>query len=220
MTRVDAAGGAVDLTRSKEEWLAILTGRDARALAAQAALRRYVRRGLGRALAAQTGLDDATLDDLTQEAMMRIASRATNFRGDSRFTTWAMAVAIRVAYTELRRRRWRERSLDDRRTSSIVPFSPGAASRASDPSAPACRDDLLACLRDAIERELTPRQRAAVLGELAGVPNVVLAERLDTNVNALYKLHHDARLRLKAALEARGYGDGDVRDLLGGASKH
>ena len=69
-------------------------------------------------------------------------------------------------------------------------------------------------LRDAIERDLTPRQRAAVLGELAGMPTAVLAEQLGTNANALYKLHHDARLRLRAALEERGFSAQDVRSLI------
>ena len=63
------------------------------------------------------------------------------------------------------------------------------------------------------ERALENRQRAAVLGELAGMPTAVLAEQLDTNTNALYKLHHDARLRLRVALEERGFSETDVRGI-------
>jgi RNA polymerase sigma-70 factor (ECF subfamily) len=144
--------------------------------------------------------------------MLRIASKLDRFRGDSRFTTWAMAIAIRTAYTALRRRRWAERSLDDLGLSIDTPSS------AADPTADAGRRDLMGSLRAAIDEDLTPRQRTAVLGELAGMPVPVLAEQLGTNPNALYKLHHDARLRLRSALEQRGFSQTDVRGMLRTAS--
>lgn len=52
------------------------------------------------------------MEDFAQEAAIRVLSRLDGFRGDSRFTTWAVAVAVRVAFTELRRARWRDVSLD------------------------------------------------------------------------------------------------------------
>ena len=59
---------------------------------------------------------------------------------------------------------------------------------------------------------------AAILGELAGMPCARLAEELGTNPNALYKLHHDARKRLRQALLDRGFGEEDVRSIVGEAS--
>ena len=203
--------------RANEDWLAALRSDDGVAMTAQADLRQYVRRGLERALGPRDGLDDATFDDLTQEALLRITSKLDRFRGDSQFTTWAMAVAIRVAFTTLRRKRWGDRSLQD------LGISPHAepvttASSAPDPRSRISKDDLLRTLHEAIERDLTPRQRAAVLSELAGMPTSVLADQLGTNLNALYKLHHDARLRLRAALKKRGFAEAEVRSVLAAAS--
>lgn len=203
--------------RTNEEWLARLRSNDSHGLQAQTELRGCIRRGLGRAFGKQGDLDDAAIEDLTQEAMLRVAMKLDDFRAESKFTTWAMAIALRVAYTALRRRRWGERSLNDLGLAVDSQVSTLSASSA-DPTDPTSRNDLLNALREAIDRDLTPRQRTAVLGELAGMPTAVLAEQLDTNTNALYKLHHDARLRLKAKLEERGFSEADVRGIVQGAS--
>jgi RNA polymerase sigma-70 factor, ECF subfamily len=64
--------------------------------------------------------------------------------------------------------------------------------------------ELLAALREAIERDLSPHQRRVLVAvALQGVPIDVLAERLDTTRGALYKTIHDARRKLRAALAAR-----------------
>ena len=56
------------------------------------------------------------LDDLAtqaaDDALMAIMAKLHTYRGDSRFTTWAVSIAVRVAFTELRRARWRDVSLD------------------------------------------------------------------------------------------------------------
>ena len=203
--------------RTNEDWLTHLRCNDSIGLITQAELRSYIRRGLGRAFGRQGDLEDASLEDLTQEAMIRITTKLDDFRGDSRFTTWAMAIAIRIAYTALRRRRWGERSLEELGL-SVDSQKSSSALHPIDPTDLTSRGDLLSSLRDAIEQDLTPRQRTAVLGELAGMPTAVLAEQLDTNSNALYKLHHDARLRLRNSLAERGFSETDVRDILIGAS--
>jgi len=60
-------------------------------------------------------------------------------------------------------------------------------------------------LRHAIATQLSERQRVAILAELRGVPTVEIAERLGSNQNALYKLTHDARKKLRTALVADGF---------------
>ncbi len=203
--------------RTNETWLVGLRCNDSLGRKTHEDLRDYIRRGLGRVFGGQGNLDDASLEDLRQDAMIRITTRLDNFRGESKFTTWAMAIAIRVSYTSLRRRRWRERSLEDHGLSVDSQSSP-IGSPSTDPTTPTSRSDLLCSLGEAIDRDLTPRQRSAVLGELAGMPTAVLAEQLETNANALYKLHHDARFRLRAALEERGFSESDVRGILHASS--
>ena len=74
-------------------------------------------------------------------------------------------------------------------------------------------------LAAAVRDQLTDRQRLAVLGELDGVPTEQLAERLGLARNALYKLHHDARRKLRAAILAAGFTEADVREELARVSE-
>jgi RNA polymerase sigma-70 factor (ECF subfamily) len=147
------------------------------------------------------------LDDFTQDAMVRVLDRLETFRGDAKFTTWAMAIAIRTSLSALRRRRFATTPLE-----AVEHDAP--ASGTADASASGARAELLAALRKAIAEALTPRQRQVLLSELDGVPQVVLADRLSATPGAIYKTAHDARKKLKAALIRAGF-DGDaVKEIL------
>jgi RNA polymerase sigma-70 factor (ECF subfamily) len=99
--------------RSNEEWIAALSRSGAEHDAALEELRLLLVRGLGYALSRRGGIDDALLEDFAQDALLKIMDSLESFRGESRFTTWAQKIAVRVAYTELRRHRWRDVSLED-----------------------------------------------------------------------------------------------------------
>ena len=200
---------ATPTPRKDDTWLPALRDPNARE-ATLTELGRYLRAALARAVGNRPGVDSADLDDYTQDALLRIVQGLDRFRGDSRFTTWATAIAIRAAFDALRRRRARQLSLDE----LSLELEPATDPAGVAPGADLEQRELVGALRAAIENALTPRQREAVLGELAGVPTVVLAERLGTNTNALYKLHHDARKKLRAALAAAGFSDEDVRRSL------
>ncbi|MCB9831178.1 MAG: sigma-70 family RNA polymerase sigma factor [Planctomycetes bacterium] len=167
----------------------------------------YLRRVLVRALPGRFSSTD--LDDVVQEALARVLAGRSSFRGESRFSTWAASVAIRSAQTELRRRRSRE---DRTRGLEALDFEPGPAieDRTPEPVAILEGEDLLGDLREAIRSCLSDRQRFAIMAELRGIPTVTIAERLGTNQNALYKLVHDARKRLKAALVAAGHDEDSI----------
>jgi RNA polymerase sigma factor (sigma-70 family) len=172
-----------------------------------AELRAYLRRGLRKTLAGRRVHDD-DIDDFTHDAIVRILRDQASFRGESRFSTWAMAVAIRVAFGALRRRRYREQPPDiDTRPVDAASMDSGWA---DDPARCSARNDLVNVLYQAISETLTDRQRTAILGELKGVPSDVLAERLGMTRNAFYKLHHDARKKLKSSIIAAGFTEEDV----------
>ena len=60
-------------------------------------------------------------------------------------------------------------------------------------------------VRRIIDEELTDRQREALLLlSVQDMPMEEAARKLKTNRNALYKLLHDARLRLKRRLSMEG----------------
>lgn len=133
------------------------------------------------------------------DALVSVLRRLPDFRGDSRFTTWAYKFALFEAGVKVRRRAWqgREVQLEPEGWALIPRGGPT-------PHEDLETAELLAALQDAIRRDLTPRQREVLLAvTLHDVPIDVLAERMDTTRGALYKTIHDARRKLRAALAAR-----------------
>ena len=193
--------------RSDRDWIDGLLGRGTASSETVAELEAYLRRILARVVGGELGVDD--VGELVQESLTRMVKSLSSFRGDSAFPTWAAAIATRVALTELRRRRVRETDpfdgLEDEARELACPHTP-------DPGAEASARQLRAALDLAIRTRLTERQRVAILAELRGVPTIEIAERLGTNQNALYKLTHDARKKLRGALEDAGFSGDHIRD--------
>lgn len=173
--------------------------------AAAAELRQALRRGLGRSFGRQ--LSDSDLDDLTQDAVARTLEKLDAFRGESRFLTWATAIAVRVALGELRKRKHAQRAMD-----AIVADGQTALEDALAPRA-LQEDDARAVLHRAIDEALTDAQREALLAKLGGLTLMEIGRRTGRGRGALYKMLHDARKKLRAHLEQAGYG---AADLLGG----
>ena len=191
--------------RTDDEWVAAVRAHDAAALSdLRVLLLRALRPTLRRLAPAQA---DALGEDLAQEALVRVSAAIGSFRGEARFTTWAAKVAVRLAFSELRRHRWRDVSLD-----GLLEAAPNAAPDAGPlPDAALEESDGVRLVRALVAEVLTERQRTALEAVmLHGMPLEVVADRMGTNRNALYKLLFDARARLKAALEARGLAPGDL----------
>jgi RNA polymerase sigma-70 factor (ECF subfamily) len=149
------------------------------------------------------GADADRIDDLAQQAaddaMVAVLRKLPTFEGRSRFTTWAYKFAILHAGVAVRSQAWRDREvpLPDTLTVADAGPSPTDWSEAT---------QLARAVQDAIATQLTPHQRRVVLALLVEeVPIDVLADRLGTTRNALYKALHDARRRLRAALVADGH---------------
>jgi RNA polymerase sigma-70 factor (ECF subfamily) len=160
---------------------------------------------------------DATfIEDITQDATMRILKGLPSFRSDSRFTTWAASVAFNVGYSELRRARSKDVSLNDllqtAKGRSASRYEPATAPADSDQDA--MRNKVFTALKEAMENDLTEKQRFAIEAALAKVPFLEVARHLQTNSNALYKMVHDARKKLKQVLLAKGITEQEVRSAL------
>ena len=135
------------------------------------------------------------------DALVAVLGKLDQFRGHSRFTTWAYKFVLLETAVKLRRRPWQGRELP-LEPEQWLAFADDAAS----PHAEAERSELLEAVRHGIETELTPHQREILLAvALNGVPIDVLAERLGTTRGALYKTIHDARRKLRRRLDADGY---------------
>ena len=191
--------------RTNEEWMEAL--REPISDEALSDLRVVLLRGLRASLSRRINTDlDALTEDFAQEALLKILKSLETFRGESRFTTWAQKIAIHVAFTELRRRRWKDVSLQDIiETPEGDEYTPAILTDpAASPEMEATQNNMLEVVRDLIDTELTEKQRTAIIAILqGGMPLDEVARKMDTNRNALYKLIHDARRRLQERLEEK-----------------
>ena len=194
--------------RTNEQWLMELRG--ANPDEALADLYEMLVRGLRAALGGYGGGIEANVEDFAQEALIRITGNLDSFRGESRFTTWAQKIAMNVALTELKRKRWRDVSLQDllaRREAA----DRGPADPQLNPEQLVLQNMVLGELRRMIDQELTDRQREAVVAViLEGMPISEVAKRMGTTQNALYKLLHDARKKLKRRMKVAGLSPQEV----------
>jgi RNA polymerase sigma-70 factor, ECF subfamily len=152
-------------------------------------------------------------DDLAQQsaddALVAIMRKLPDFRGESRFTTWAYKFALLEAAVSLRRRAWqgRELPLTDEGWQLL-------AAPCQSPAGTTETGELLIALRDAVDATLTPHQREVLVAiTLNDVPIDVLAERLNTTRGALYKTLHDARRKLRGHLGELGFDVSGVSDV-------
>jgi RNA polymerase sigma-70 factor (ECF subfamily) len=191
--------------RTNEDWLQAL--RPVPSPEALEELRAILLRGLRAALAGRLDGDvDALSEDFVQDALIKILDSLDTFRGESRFTTWAQKIAIHVALSELRRRRWKDIPLQNfTQSADGEELTPALLTDPQpQPDQVAAQNELLRAVNSLLFEELTERQRTAMLAILQdGLPLREVAERMGTNPNALYKLLHDARQRLKQRLEEK-----------------
>ena len=149
----------------------------------------------------------AFLEDVTQETLLRVLEKLDTFEKRSKFTTWVYTIAVRIGLSKLRLRKWGERSLEaleEGQDPNSGPLRKFAANR-PDPETSVARRRAVKLVIEAMHQELTPYQMKVMQAVIfEGAPMDVVAERLGTNRNALYKVMHDARLKLKEALERMG----------------
>lgn len=208
--------------RTNAEWLSDLKADGPEKETALADLRATIMKGLPYALSKY--LSPATphfqslTEEVAQETLLRAMEHLDSFEGRSRFTTWVQKIAVRIALTELRRRRWRDYSLDSlvEENEEGMSFPSLLVDSSPDPDALTEQADMIQRVSRIIDEELTEKQRQAMVAvTIQGVPMEEVARRMDMNRNALYKLLHDARLRLKRRLEGEGLMPEDIWSIFG-----
>jgi RNA polymerase sigma-70 factor (ECF subfamily) len=207
-------------TRSNETWLSDLRAGGELRESALTDLREVIQHGLpyalSRWLSPESPLFEPLVEEVTQETLLRVLDQLDTFEGRSLFTTWVHKIAVRIALTDLRRKRWQDSSLDEMVDNEETPPPPRLmADRSAGPEAVAEQADMIDHIRHILDQELTPKQREALV--LLGIQDLPLeeaAKRMKTNRNALYKLLHDARLRLKQRLTAEGLNPKEVLEAF------
>jgi RNA polymerase sigma-70 factor (ECF subfamily) len=196
--------GPADVDRESREWLVRLSGegsqrdeaiRALHGLLVKAARFAVARRRASIPYALLDPIDDLAIE-AADDALVEILARLDDYRGESRFTTWAWKFAVFEASEAVRRRSWMGREIP------VEDAGWTALSRELSPERSLEQRELLAVLKSGIESGLTPRQRTVFVAlALNRVPVDVVADRMGSTRGALYKTLHDARQRLRAYLE-------------------
>jgi len=143
------------------------------------------------------------VEDVAQDALLKILDKIHTFRGESKFTSWAMKVAVREGLSELRRKKWNDISINkltgnstDSNDSKInhIKFS----SDSPKPDQLAHESFVLNKVMQIIEKELSEKQKNAMSALMVhDIPIMIVANEMGIKRNALYKLVHDARVNLR-----------------------
>lgn len=142
---------------------------------------------------------DDLVSQAADEATVAALGKLSDFEGRSRFTTWAYKFGILHASNEVRRNMWKHREID------IDGLREPVGTSAS-PEQHVEQLEFVEAITLAINTVLTPHQRQVAVGLLVDdIPIDVLAERLGSTRNALYKTLFDARRRLRVRLTADGF---------------
>jgi RNA polymerase sigma-70 factor, ECF subfamily len=203
--------------RTNEQWIADLQSGDAQRESALTDLRQVILGGLPYALSKWLSPNDprfnALAEEVTQDTLLRVVDRLDTFEGRSQFTTWVHKIAVRIALTELRRKRWENVSFEQ--LVEGEEFSPPkdllVDHQASRPEQHVEAADMLQRIQRIMAEELTDKQhQAMIVIAIKGMPLEEVARRMGSNRNALYKLMHDTRLRLKRRLAKEGLTPAEV----------
>jgi RNA polymerase sigma-70 factor, ECF subfamily len=214
MTPVDSEGGAArvapaQLDPESAEWIRVLGDPGPQREEALTRLHQMLVR-IARSEVRRRGprlrISGPELDDLASQAaadaLLGITNKIGEFRGESRFTTWAYKFVILNVSAKIGRHFWRHPGVPlDAEDWDRLPARFGF-----DPAQEAEYHDLMAALRRAVNEDLTPRQRQVFVAiVLNGAPLDALVIELASNRNAIYKTLFDARRKLRAVLVANGY---------------
>jgi RNA polymerase sigma-70 factor, ECF subfamily len=204
------------LKRTNEQWLADLRASGELHETALVDLRGVVLSGLPAALSGWIAPNsphyEGLVEEVAQETVLKVISHLDTFEGRSQFTTWVYKIAVRIALTELRRSRWKDVSLESLLEPEEGPASPQLMTDSSnDPEVQVMQTDLMVRIQIIMKEELSERQMMAMkLVAIHRMPMEEVARRLGSERNAIYKLMHDARLRLKHRIAREGLDLGEI----------
>ncbi len=192
-----------------EEWIRALRAGGAERERAAARLHEMLLRVARAEARRRSGLlriSGPELDDLAYQAaadaVVAIIAKIGEFRGESRFTTWAYKFVMFEVSGKIGRHFWRHPQVPmDTADWDRLPDRFGL-----DPARESEWRDLARALRQAVEEELTEHQRRIFIAiAVDAVPLDALAIELGSSRNAIYKTMFDARRKLRASLAANGY---------------
>ncbi len=200
-----------EVTRNVDSWIIRLSDPETQEQAL-GELRKILMYGLRRVFGDRGG-GEPFCEDVAQDTLIQVLEKRHQFSGRSRFTKWAMSIAVRIGTEHFRRRKARDVSFSSVFDSSQA--EPGWEDTSCvAPEVQEARQALAGSLRQLIKTTLTQRQREATEAVMCGTSVDEIAVKFRSNRNAVYKLMHEARGRLRSGLIKAGYTANDVRSTF------
>jgi RNA polymerase sigma-70 factor, ECF subfamily len=205
----------MNASATDQEWVCALQSSAIQRDEALSGLRRILLKSLRTALSKYPAVTDSHREDFVQEALIKILNGLNSYRGESRFITWALKITIRIAFSEMRRHRWKDVSLEEMLENSANGSNVNGVRANQEPQM--LSNQILKILDAVIRHDLSNMQRQVVIPYfIQGIPLDEIARRMGKTRNHLYKIQYDARNRLKDALMARGITASDVESAFQG----
>lgn len=200
-----------------DELYTLIKGEGATREQAISQLRAILLRGLSKSLNNRYG-KPFNAEDIVQEALIKVLNSLDQYEGRSKFTTWAMTVATRIGISALRRKYHQDVSMEP------FSFADGYSMDVAVTDEPSLsnsesRTKIFSVLQSLIDTELTDKQRLATRAFLSDFATDEIAEQMQMNRNAVYKLIHDARQRLKDGFARAGLTSEEIFEELSEGSK-
>ncbi len=204
------------INRTNDQWKNALRSTDIKIRdTAILELHRLLLRGLSGAFKGNDCATPSLVEDSAQEALLRITANLDSFRGESKFLTWAMKIAIRIVYSEMRKAGWKDVSLDEASDVS-KPRAAEIVDKSVSPEVRTLQTEIIENLWLAINESLTKKQKTALLADfVADMPIEEIARKMGTNRNAVYKLLYDARQNLRRHLNSSEISFDEVKKAFG-----
>ena len=199
--------------RTNEDWIKQLS--DPVDGAALLDLRNILLTGLRAALVNKISIElDLKSEDFTDRALVKIQKELPKYNGAGKFTTWALKIAIHLAFVDIRYERLRDNFLGSKFNLGTIDFSPPAVQQGQDGDLVLERinDSILTIVGDYFENELTDRQRTALLAIYQqGLSMEESALQLDMSPVVIDELLSNTRIRLRALItETLNLNESDV----------
>jgi len=190
------------LSASDAEWVERLTGQE------REAATKELQHLLNRAMF-KFDVSAEDKEDFVQSATIAVLTKISSYQGRSKFSTWAISIAINTALSERRKRHWNNVSLED-----LTQMQEPTENSSRNPELEAQRQSTIELVDSLIHGELTLKQRTALIAELNGMPLQEIASRMGVSRGAIYKLTFDARQKLLQCLTAKGYSLDDLTTAM------
>lgn len=149
----------------------------------------------------------AEAEDVTQETFVRAYRALARFDGRSEPFTWIYRIAVNLSLNAIRSRKTRRQTTtpdDPRIAGELVELRPSH----TDPAARSVERQLAGALDGALDELSETLRTTLILVCVDGLSHAEAAAVLGAPEGTIAWRVHEARKKLRAALERRGYGDG------------